>query len=781
MKEGKLPIKFFSKREEDGQQVEGGGSNKPPRWILSNEELYTQQKVLLSQLDGIFDKIKWDERDNIPVVLKAEMNKDAIAKTHRRRLKDLFATVTDNVIGMFNEKTLMVKVPSIQDETTIRKNIFDSEKYAYAISGIDNIKLFHPIIRSDNKTVNNYKVKLINFQDYALNNGYRKYFEQKLVQKKIDYKATQYSPTMTIYKILEITKAKLDSLNDDNIFDLAFEVVPMPKVGIKLDMLSTEKQVLVKHPNNDDKNIVVGVLDNGIEKIAELDPWIEGNRISPYPDSFIDATHGTFVAGVIVYGDELQETNLVGAKNIKVFDAAIYPNRRSEGLEEDELIENIREIIKSKYAEIKIWNLSISIDREITEEKFSDFAIALDSIQDEYNVLICKSAGNCPNFKSGLPIGRINEGADSVRSLVVGSLADKKQGVDIAEVNNPSPFSRVGPGPSYIIKPEIVHFGGNAGINFKNEIVESGVYSFSKDGTITEHAGTSFSTPRVSALAAGLYKEIDEEFDPLLLKALIVHSASYPNGFNIPNNERTKYSGFGVPKTVSQILYNAPNEVSLILKDSIAKKHFIDIKDFPMPECLIKDGYYTGQVIVTLVYDPVLDDSQGAEYCQSNIDVRFGSYDEKKRRDTTKNNILNPIGRKGTQNILLNSLYSKRKVKDSSTNFAKTERMLIHYGDKYYPVKKYAVDLSELTDGNKSKYATSDKKWYLTLEGVYRNHVEEKAMLDRSVLSQKFCLIITLRHTDEEVKVYDGVTQKLDEYNFLHSNIRLAEKVSVHI
>ena len=54
-------------------------------------------------------------------------------------------------------------------------------------------------------------------------------------------------------------------------------------------------------------------------------------------------------------------------------------------------------------------------------------------------------------------------------------------------------------------------------------------------------------------------------------------------------------------------------------------------------------------------------------------------------------------------------IYSKVKMRESSKEFALKERMLIQYGDKYYPVKKYAVDTSELTDGNKLKYTTADK------------------------------------------------------------------------
>lgn len=780
MEKESLPIKFFAKREEDKQRVEGGGGKNLPKWILSGDDLNERSNQLRVELDSIFTNINWEKRQSVPVVIKAQMSDDSLAKSHRGKIKELFATKSSNIIGLYDENTLMIKVADKEDEQIIRNKISKTEQYAYALSCIESLSMFSATIQCD-KEVDNYKVKLIDFQNYAINLSYGRKFELNLEKKSISFQKTKYSELLTVYKLLRVNKLQLDALEESEIFDLAFEVKPMPKIEIDLDVIESEKRVQIKYSDEQEKSVVVGVLDNGIEIIDELKPWIAGKRMSPYPDDSIDATHGTFVAGVITYGDELQGETLVGAKNIRVFDAAVFPNIRKEGLEEDELIQNIREIIKSKCSEIKIWNLSISIKREIEDDKFSDFAVALDSIQDECNVLICKSAGNCTNFSKGLPIGRIHEGADSVRSLVVGSITEDKQLYDIGDANNPSPFSRIGPGPSYIIKPELAHYGGNAGVDKRGNVVESGVYSFSKSGSIIEHAGTSFSTPRVTALAAGLYREMQEEFDPLLLKGLIIHSANYPEGYNIPNNERTKFSGFGVPATVSNILYNAPNEATLILRDTMGKGQFIDIKDFPMPNCLIKDGYFTGQIIVTLVYDPIVISSQGFEYCQSNMDVRFGSYDGKTERDISKSNILNPVGRDGTQNLLLDRLYSKTKMNNNNIHeeFAKKERLLIQYGDKYYPVKKYAVDFSELTDGNKTKYLSQDKHWFLTLDSVYRNYIEEKANNESIGLSQEFCLIITIRDPYGIENVYTGVTQKLNEYNFWHSNIKVSEHINV--
>ena len=75
------------------------------------------------------------------------------------------------------------------------------------------------------------------------------------------------------------------------------------------------------------------------------------------------------------------------------------------------------------------------------------------------------------------PKSRIAKSADSVRSLVVGSIAHNKGYYDYAEINMPSPFTRVGPGPGNIIKPDLVFYGGNAGMH-NGRLYTTGVPSF---------------------------------------------------------------------------------------------------------------------------------------------------------------------------------------------------------------------------------------------------------------------------------------------------------------
>ena len=217
-----------------------------------------------------------------------------------------------------------------------------------------------------------------------------------------------------------------------------------------------------------------------------------------------------------------------------------------------------------------------------------------------------------------------------------------------------------------------------------------------------------------------------------------------------------------------------------MLRGTLARGDIIDILDFPMPAGLLRGGRYSGQIVLTLVSSPVLDPNQGGEYCQSDIEVKFGSYDELSERDITKPTILNPIGRSGTTNLLLPSRYSKRKMSGASEDFAQRERMLIQYGGKYYPVKKYAIDLNELTDSNLAAIE-EDKHWFLFLKGTYRDAAERDSKLTGEVLEQDFCLIVTIRDPEKSADVYNEVAQFLDAHGFWHESVRINNDVRVRV
>lgn len=780
-----LPIKFFAKRKIDEMQVEGGGSDKLPKFVLSGEELTeraTQLKLNLNGLEQYFQKKK-SRKSTIPMIVRVKMHKKALAKSHRQEISDFFKNTQDNVIGVTNTDELLIKIQTDKELQAIGKKLSNATINKHAISCIEQMENYNPEIlieESDKKS--DYKVRLINYQNNNENQAIEKQFEQFIQKEKINYKKTVYSESLTIFNLKSITKDAIDQIKSKNedLYNAIFSIAPMPQYKVSLDCIEDNCDQAINTPEMNRQYVTVGILDSGIKDIPHLKPWIK-DVYSPYPENLKDKSHGTFVAGVSLYGDQLEAENWIGNNSgFMLFDATIVPGD-NETIYEDDLISNIKEAIDKKFDVVPIWNLSVSLNKTISEDSFSDFAVALDEIQKKYNILICKSAGNCKNFLYQQPTDRLVQGADSVRSLVVGSIAQAKNPYDISDIDNPSPFSRIGAGPSYIIKPDITHYGGNAGIDNIGHLTITGVKSFGIDGKIATSAGTSFSTPRITSLAAGIYQSLNEAFDPLLLKALIIHSANYAKNINMDISEKLKYMGFGKPHNINEILFNKPYEATLILRDNLTKGEYIDIKDFPMPKELINNGFYTGQITVTLVSDPVLDYSQTGEYCQSDLQVKLGTYSEKIKRDTTKRNIKNELGRSEAKNILLSSLYSKKIMNAATSEFANTERMLIQYGDKYHPIKKYSVDLSEMTEANKIHYLGESKNWYLNIEGIYRSFIERKAERESFDLSQDFCLIVTIKDPSKTINVYDKVTQKLDEFNFTHNNIKLATDIDISI
>lgn len=217
------------------------------------------------------------------------------------------------------------------------------------------------------------------------------------------------------------------------------------------------------------------------------------------------------------------------------------------------------------------------------------------------------------------------------------------------------------------------------------------------------------------------------------------------------------------------------------MQDNLEKGSFIEILDFPYPQSMIDDdGHFYGEISLTLVTSPILDSSNAAEYCQSNIDIMFGSYDVKMDRDTSKATVINPIGKEGGQNLLSQNLYSKTAIKNFESDYNK-ERVLVAYGKKFQPVKKWSINLDEFTPTNKDKYLKSPKNWFLKIEGLFREFIETKSEMQRVSPSQEFCLIITIKDTKNERHIYNEVTQLLDANNFVHQNVKLKQDVRVQL
>ena len=75
----------------------------------------------------------------------------------------------------------------------------------------------------------------------------------------------------------------------------------------------------------------------------------------------------------------------------------------------------------------------------------------------------------------------------------------------------------------------------------------------------------------------------------------------------------------------------------------------------------------------------------------------------------------------------------------------------------------------------------SPKHWYLKLEGEYRSVTEEKCEKEDRIPSQEFCLVITIKDTKKKGNIYNEVTQLLDNFSFIHSNVKIKEEVRIRL
>jgi len=776
MNEKYLPIKIFEKRKDyDDRSTEGGGDNKEPGFVLHGEALRRHAEMLAVEIQDVrseFEKIVSVPR-KLPAILATSLNESAIAKSHRDRVVNaLESDGNENVVGVFGDRQILSILPS-KTVLDYLEDTIQNEESAILTSSLADIELFQPVMDEYVSGHVDYRVRLFNYNDFDRNNLAKILFEtfcKKLgvqIQKKV-----RFTADMFIYRV------HLDSLEQYqhfSEFEGLYSVEKTSPICITLDALADEKIIPTKSPEEGEDYPTVGVLDTGIAPIGHLSPWLNEEEHTNYPEEYVDRSHGTAVASIIMYSDELNGTNITSTPGVNLFSALVYPK---EPIYPEDLIDNIRDAIV-RHPEIKIWNMSLGEGEQCDIDNFSEFGMALDNIQDENNVLIIKSAGNCYNFEKGLPKQRISKSADSIRALTIGSIAQKQEEYDYSEPNMPSPFTRVGPGPANIVKPELVFYGGNAGMH-DGKRVEHGVRTFNLDDEDLRHAGTSFSTPVVSRIVADLAFLLQEEFDPLLLRALTIHYAKYPVGIQMKMDEKVGQMGFGVPIKAHDILYNSPDEITLILRDSLERGSFIEMFNFPYPTSMIdENGFFRGQIILTLVNKNLVDDKQAGEYCQSNIDVLFGTYESEKERNINKPTIKNPLGLDENKNILNDGLYSASSRGIHPITGFERECTLVKYGKKFHPVKKYAVDLAEMTPAMREKWLPANRKWYLKIEGLYRSFIEKDAEKKDYQLSQEFCMILTIRDPLGTAPVYDEVTQQLNQQNFIHHDVKVRNAIYI--
>ncbi|MFW1970855.1 S8 family anti-phage peptidase IteS [Acinetobacter bereziniae] len=710
------------------------------------EELAMQTEATLNSL--LEDFKRWP---NLSAVAKVTLKEEALAKSHRPT--SLFTKTTCPIIGTMGFGEILVSVTP-RGLKSLKEKILQTEavKPTANISTIEKIEPFTSVERLHNhnweelerKLQNNLiKLSVFDHQNDLKNKKLLNALFELAEEYKINLEKLNYGSTDNLY----VAKVK-DSKSKEalsNFIGLR-SVLPMPHYRpldslIPMTTLAKVDDSFFDPPQVGKDYPVVGVIDSGVcPNNSLLAPWIIASE-SYVPLGHEDYSHGTMVAGLVVNSRILNHNDSrFPSSQAKIVDVNVFP--KDIGVSEDDLIAIIAEVVP-KYPTVKVWNLSLGASNPVSETDFSDFACFLDEMHDKHQCLFVIASGNQNDSKywptmnnaAALAANRLSSPADSIRGLTVGSLAHKDTALTLVKNEHVSPFSRIGPGPCFIPKPEITHYGGNNCA--KGNYTQTGVLSLGPNNTLCENIGTSFSTPIVSSLAAEIYDFLSqnkkEVVTPEMVKALIIHSALTSNTDKV-SAENINYYGFGRPRDITNTLYCNPNSITLFFNVDIRHGGFEFQKvPFPMANCLLSpEGKFKGEILMTLVYSPLTNKSFASEYCRTNVDVGMGSYEFNELTEKNEFQSLVPA-----------------TPDDMSKRYESSQ---IEHGFKWSPVKAYYKKFPRGRDV---------ETWRLKMNVMRR---AEENLPDNA---QNATLILTIRSIDPNLPVYNEMVNKLKQQGWV--------------
>lgn len=482
---------------------------------------------------------------------------------------------------------------------------------------------------------------------------------------------------------------------------------------------------------------LVGVIDTGTDpNNPHLQAWVV-DRWDWVPRAMQNNDHGSFVAGLIVHGRDLNhgDDRFPGVSS-KVVDVVALD--KDGEISEYDLITVIDEALR-RFPQIKVWNLSLGLVGDpCRDHEFSELGCALDERMRRHGVVFVIAAGNYQTkpYREWPPqagLGdedRISPPADAIRGITVGAVAHAETKSSRVHRDEPAPFSRRGPGAAYLLKPELSAPGGNCDAN--GQCVQTGVVSIDGAGHVAENIGTSFATPLVATLAANVERELSADAaqtSPTLWKALMFHAAFLRRPALDP--EGINYLGLGCPPDLSAILNCRQSSATLIFEIPVHAGPEFGKRPFPMPACLVEEGVgLKAEVFMTLLYDPPLDRNFGVEYCRVNVSASLGTV------------ALDPATGK--------EVY-RREVEGVPKELTDGyERDLVKHGFKWSPLKLYYRNFAR---------GPVAKPWRLTLDYLSRAHFAPDD-------DQLVTLVVTIRDPKGMAHVYDEMVQEMSRLSW---------------
>lgn len=474
------------------------------------------------------------------------------------------------------------------------------------------------------------------------------YFERWCRDRGIEVIDSVKREQIIMYR-LNVSRGILDELlhhRDVRLVDLP----PRYKVGVRASTYQLQDLPPVSSPRREAAGVVV--LDTGVATGHPLLGPAVGDAQTFVNESTENdqSGHGTMVAGIALYGDlvsRLEERNFVPELYLysgKVTEERFDTGRGTEYSFREGFVENaIARAVDYFVREYgcRVFNVSLGdIRKPYNGGHVRGLAAVLDELARKYGVLFVVPTGNFEGT-SDFPrdwwqeypdylfsaAARIIDPAPALNALTVGSLArydaprltvqyNDPAYQPIARRDEPSPFSRSGPGPGGAIKPEVVEYGGNYFVDLRtappNNVWSRDLGELSTNANFMQSlfgvdSGTSYAAPKVAHLA-GLILNQYPEASADLLRALIVAQCKHPLKTRqlLDNDEERilRLVGYGKPDW-NAVLYSTESRVTLFSEDEIGEDehHFYEI---PLPEDFIAGSRRMRRITVALAHTPLV-------------------------------------------------------------------------------------------------------------------------------------------------------------------------------